>query len=177
MGMTCAVYAVPTDRIDALRRDPAREIESIRTDDEVVLPNLGLEKSWAGLHYLLTGSPGFDDAGGVTNRPLAFLLQGGHSISDGAAYGGRLFTPGETKAIDTSVAGIQIAENLPHCAKAMKDLALIRSMTNKEGNHQRATYQMHTGYVPAGSVKHPSFAANVAVGTLVSAERGHVLLG
>src|SRR5690606_4790472 len=32
----------------------------------------------------------------------------------------------------------------------------------KEGNHQRATYQMHTGYVPAGSVKHPSFAANVA---------------
>ena len=106
MGMTCAVYAVPTDRIDALRRDPAREIESIRTDDEVVLPNAGLEKSWAGLHYLLTGSPGFDDAGGVTNRPLAFLLQGGHSISDGAAYGGRLFTPGETKAIDASLSAV-----------------------------------------------------------------------
>ena len=44
----------------------------------------------------------------------------------------------------------------------MDDVALIRSMTNKEGNHPRATYQMHTGYAPAGSVKHPSFAANVA---------------
>ena len=43
MGMTGAVYAVRTDRMDALRRDPAREIESIRTDDEVVLPNVGLE--------------------------------------------------------------------------------------------------------------------------------------
>ena len=32
----------------------------------------------------------------------------------------------------------------------MKDIALIRSMTNKEGNHQRATYQLHTGYVPTG---------------------------
>src|SRR5688500_11087354 len=47
---------------------------------------------------------------------------------------------GETKAIDTSVSGIQIAENLPQLAKAMQDLAIIRSMTSKEGNHQRATY-------------------------------------
>jgi len=28
-------------------------------------------------------------------------------------------------------------------------------MTNKEGNHQRATYQLHTGYSPTGTVKHP----------------------
>ena len=106
MGMTCAVYAVPPDRIDALRRDPAREIESIRTDDEVVLPNVGLEKSWAGLHYLLTGSPGFDDAGGVTSRPLAFLLQGGQSIGGDAGYGGQLFTAGETKAINAALSGV-----------------------------------------------------------------------
>ncbi|MEX2317468.1 MAG: DUF1501 domain-containing protein, partial [Pirellulales bacterium] len=47
-------------------------------------------------------------------------------------------------------------------AKAMQDIALIRSMTNKEGNHQRATYQLHTGYVPSGSVKHPALGAWLA---------------
>lgn len=106
MGMTCAVYAVPSDRMDALRSDPAREIESIRTDDEVVLPNAGLEKSWAGLHYLLTGSAGFGDAGGVASQPLAFLVEGGQSVADSAGYGGRLFTPGETKAIDAALSAV-----------------------------------------------------------------------
>jgi hypothetical protein len=69
---------------------------------------------------------------------------------------------GETKAIDTSVAGIQIAENLPLLAREMQDLAIIRSMTSKEGNHQRATYLLHHGYLPMASVKHPTLGANVA---------------
>ena len=69
---------------------------------------------------------------------------------------------GETKAISTEVAGIQIAENLPHCAKVMKDLAIVRSMTSKEGNHQRATYLLHHGYLPMGSVKFPTMGSHVA---------------
>jgi hypothetical protein len=68
---------------------------------------------------------------------------------------------GETKAIRTSVPGIQIAEHWPQTAQVMQDIALIRSMTNKEGNHQRASYQLHTGYLPSGSVKHPSFGSLV----------------
>lgn len=69
---------------------------------------------------------------------------------------------GPTQAIETSVPGIRIADNWSNVAKVMQDITLIRSMTNKEGNHQRASYQLHTGYVPAGSVKHPSFGASVA---------------
>jgi len=69
---------------------------------------------------------------------------------------------GETKAISTSVPGIQIAENLPHCAKVMQDLAIVRSMTSKEGNHQRATYLLHHGYLPLRGVKFPALGANVA---------------
>lgn len=69
---------------------------------------------------------------------------------------------GETKAISTSVPGIQIAQGWDKTAAIMDDLALIRSMTNKEGSHPRATYQMHTGYIPSGSVKHPSLAASIA---------------
>src|SRR3954463_13935564 len=39
---------------------------------------------------------------------------------------------GETKAIDTSVSGIKIADNLPNLAKAMNELAIVRSMSSKE---------------------------------------------
>ncbi|MBI3468044.1 MAG: DUF1501 domain-containing protein [Planctomycetes bacterium] len=70
-------------------------------------------------------------------------------------------TGGETKAISTAVSGIEIAEHWPETANITNDLAIIRSMTNKEGNHQRASYQLHTGYVPSGSVKYPSFGSLV----------------
>uniref|UniRef100_A0A7C2PA83 DUF1501 domain-containing protein n=1 Tax=Schlesneria paludicola TaxID=360056 RepID=A0A7C2PA83_9PLAN len=69
---------------------------------------------------------------------------------------------GETKAIDTAVPGIQIAEAWSETAKVMNELAVIRSLTNKEGQHDRATYQLHTGYIPSGSVKHPALGANIA---------------
>ncbi|WP_339727030.1 DUF1501 domain-containing protein [uncultured Gimesia sp.] len=64
-------------------------------------------------------------------------------------------------AIQTSVSGIEVSEDWKNTAKVMSDIALIRSMTNKEGNHQRASYQMHTGYAPSGSVKHPSLGSNI----------------
>jgi uncharacterized protein (DUF1501 family) len=69
---------------------------------------------------------------------------------------------GPTTAIDTAVSGIRIAEGWTNTAKAMGEIALIRSMTNKEGQHQRATYQMHTGYLPTGTVKHPNLGCSIA---------------
>jgi len=69
---------------------------------------------------------------------------------------------GETKAIDTSVPGIKISENLPALAASMQNLCLIRSMTSKEGSHPRATYLLHTGYLPAPTVKYPTWGSIVA---------------
>jgi hypothetical protein len=69
---------------------------------------------------------------------------------------------GPTKAIDTALKGVRIAEGWDKVAQQMKDIALIRSMTNKEGEHQRAAYQLHTGYIPAGGLKHPSMGAIVS---------------
>jgi uncharacterized protein (DUF1501 family) len=69
---------------------------------------------------------------------------------------------GPTKAISTAASGVQIAEHWTHVAKAMQDIALIRSMTNREGEHARAAYQLHTGYVPGGGLKHPSLGSLVA---------------
>jgi hypothetical protein len=69
---------------------------------------------------------------------------------------------GDTKAIGTSVSGIQISENFPEVARMMHEAAIIRSMTSKEGSHPRATYLLHTGYLPTASVKYPSFGSLVA---------------
>lgn len=68
---------------------------------------------------------------------------------------------GETKAIATNVPGIQIAENLPKLARQVHELALIRSVTSKEGNHPRAQQLLHTGYLPNPTVKYPTLGALV----------------
>ena len=69
---------------------------------------------------------------------------------------------GETKAIATATSGIEISENLPETAKLMDHLCLIRSMTSKEGSHPRASYLMHTGYLPTATVKYPTLGSIVA---------------
>jgi uncharacterized protein (DUF1501 family) len=69
---------------------------------------------------------------------------------------------GETKAIATSVSGIEYSENLPELAKVADKLCLVRSMTSKEGSHPRATYVMHTGYLPTATVRYPTLGSIVA---------------
>jgi hypothetical protein len=69
---------------------------------------------------------------------------------------------GPTKAIPTTLPGVQVAEYWPKVAQQMKDIALIRSMNNREAAHPRAVYQLKTGYVPSGGIKFPAFGSNVA---------------
>ena len=69
---------------------------------------------------------------------------------------------GPFKAIKTRTSGMEICEHLPGLADQAHQLSVIRSMTSKEGNHQRAQYLMHTGYPPTGSVTHPSLGAWVS---------------
>lgn len=69
---------------------------------------------------------------------------------------------GPTKAIATSVPGLSISENLPGMAKQIDDLAILRSMTTKEGDHSRATYLMHTGYLPQGPIRYPTLGSLLA---------------
>ncbi len=70
---------------------------------------------------------------------------------------------GPTKAIKTSVPGIEISENFPGLAKQMKDVALIRSMSTREGDHGRATQLMMTGYRPmGGAIDYPVLGSLVA---------------
>ena len=66
---------------------------------------------------------------------------------------------GGTKAIATAVPGIQLAQGFEQLADQMGSVALIRSMVSKEGDHERGTYLMKTGYRPDPTVEHPSIGA------------------
>ena len=66
---------------------------------------------------------------------------------------------GPAKSIKTSVPGVMISEHMPLLAKRAQELAIIRGMTSKEGNHQRAQYLLRTGYSPNPTVQHPTLAA------------------
>jgi len=66
---------------------------------------------------------------------------------------------GGTKAIATAVRGVQLAQGFEQLADQMGSVALIRSMTSKEGDHERGTYLMKTGYRPDPTVEHPSIGA------------------
>jgi uncharacterized protein (DUF1501 family) len=77
-------------------------------------------------------------------------------------------TQGPTRAIPTTVTGIAIAEHWTRTATVAQEMAFLRSMTSKEGNHGRATYLLHTGYSPSGGIVHPG------VGSIVANELGPV---
>lgn len=66
---------------------------------------------------------------------------------------------GPTKAIKTAVPGLMISEHMPELARMANKLCVVRGMTTKEGNHQRANYLLHTGYSPNPTVQHPAFGA------------------
>ena len=69
---------------------------------------------------------------------------------------------GPYKPIETGVPGILLGEHLPKLAKEVKDLAIIRGMSTKEGDHGRATYNLRTGYLPQGPVRYPTLGSLVA---------------
>lgn len=71
----------------------------------------------------------------------------------GTLYGG------DVKAISTSVPGLKIAETLPLVAERMHLGSVVRSVTSKEGDHQRAIYNIKTGYRPDPTLVHPSIGS------------------
>ena len=66
---------------------------------------------------------------------------------------------GDVKAIKTSAKGVQISDLLPQTAEQMHLASLVRSVTSKEGDHERAIYNLKSGYRPDPTLKHPSIGA------------------
>src|SRR5260221_6066194 len=77
-------------------------------------------------------------------------------LKPGHANGGRF------EEIDTAVPGIKISQHLPRMAGLAKRLAIVRSMSTKEGDHSRATSFAHCGYLPQGPIHYPTFGSLIA---------------
>ncbi len=71
-------------------------------------------------------------------------------------------TGGEFREINTSAAGVKISEHMPKVAEQMRNLAIIRSLTTTEGDHNRGTSLMHTSYTPNPALAFPSIGSVAA---------------
>jgi hypothetical protein len=67
------------------------------------------------------------------------------------AYGGR--------AITSAAKGVSFGAGLPLTAEWANDFSVLRSVTSKEGDHSRATYNVKTGYRPFPNLVHPSIGS------------------
>jgi hypothetical protein len=81
---------------------------------------------------------------------------------------------GEFNPISTRVPGVQISEHLPHLARVLDRVALVRSVTHGNASHLPASHWMMTGYNPP-----PSTSANVnpSCGAMVARTRGPNVAG
>jgi hypothetical protein len=66
---------------------------------------------------------------------------------------------GPFKEIETSARGVRICEHLPHTAKQMDKVALLRTLHSKDPNHDTATYFLHTGYRQNSDQPNPHFGS------------------
>ncbi|MFO1092076.1 MAG: DUF1501 domain-containing protein [Planctomycetaceae bacterium] len=66
---------------------------------------------------------------------------------------------GPTQAIETRLTGLKIAHHFPQTAEQIQHLSVIRSLVSKEGDHERGTYFVQTGYRPDPTVVHPALGA------------------
>lgn len=71
-------------------------------------------------------------------------------------------TGGEVGAINTRIKELQIADMYPQMAQQIQHLNVVRSLTSKEGDHERGTYVMKTGFRPDPVFKHPALSAIVS---------------
>ena len=103
------------------------------------------------------------EAGGKHKAFILLWMTGGPSQTDTFDLKTEHPNGGPSKSIETAVSGIHISEHLPGVAKQMKDLAIIRSLTTTEGDHDRATRAMLTGHKPGQEgVNYPSLGSMFA---------------
>jgi len=69
---------------------------------------------------------------------------------------------GEFKEAATKAQGLRFSEHLPKLAKQADRLAVVRSLTTKEGDHDRGAHLVRTGHPPMGDVAYPSIACALA---------------
>jgi hypothetical protein len=121
----------------------------------------GLSLAGLSLPALLSAQPGPSRA--TARRPRTFgqakhciilYLSGGPAQLD--TFDPKPDAPddirGEFSTIATSVTGVRFSELVPHTARWMNKIGLVRTMNHTHNDHGRGSYWMFTGYMYPGSV-------------------------
>jgi hypothetical protein len=93
---------------------------------------------------------------------ILLWMPGGPSQTDTFDMKPRHANGGPYKEVATSIPGLGISEHLPKLAGQAEHLAIVRSLSTKEGDHARGTYLMRTGHQQGGRIKYPSIGASLA---------------
>lgn len=107
MGMICEIYLVPPDKAHSLTANPSGVhalLSELQGSEQVI----SLEKSWHGLHFVLTGTAW------EGHPPLNFIAGGGVPLGDeDVGYGpARLLAAPDVRTLDAALDGIPDSEFL-----------------------------------------------------------------
>lgn len=109
-------------------------------------------------------------------RVLVIFLEGGLSQFESWDPKPNTDTGGPFRAIPTSVPGVHISELLPHTARRMHRLAIVRSLNSISDDHGIGHQIMITGRKPEPGIEYPHLGAVAArlLGDESSALPGHI---
>jgi len=133
----------------------------------------------SGLGGVLTAQPAIaDQVQSKSRKVLNIFLHGGVSQLETWDPKPNTDTGGPFRPIATSVPGLQICELLPHTAKQMHRLSIIRSLDTKNGDHARGVTEMTTGRGRMPGADFPHLGAVTARSLMPEsfALPGHVLI-
>lgn len=69
---------------------------------------------------------------------------------------------GSFKEVATAVPGVRFSEHLPKLGAQADQLAILRGVSTKEGDHERGTTVMRTGHVAGGGVRYPAIGCSLS---------------
>jgi len=111
---------------------------------------------------ILTRNAAAEELAKTQKRVVVFNMHGGLSQLESWDPKPGTNTGGPFRAIPTSVPGVHLSELLPHTAKQMHHLALIRGINTNENDHGKGAYMMLTGRKQTPAADYPMIGAVMA---------------
>jgi hypothetical protein len=108
---------------------------------------------------VMAGVPAAKQLEKTQQRVVCIYMSGGLSQLESWDPKPKTDTGGPFRAIPTSVPGIHLSELLPHTAKHMDKLALVRGINTKNGDHGKGSYHMQHGRQQMPGVSLPTLGA------------------
>lgn len=127
-----------------------------------VLKTLGLSLAGYSLSGWMPKLVSASETKRMTKHCILLWMPGGASQTDTFDMKPEHENGGEFQSIDTNTPGVKISEHLPKLAGMSEHLAVVRSLSTAEGDHNRGTFLMHTGHRPGGPIRYPTIGSSLS---------------